>query len=325
MPYLKLALPSHESVMNALNKGNTLKMGEGIGIPTPQTFQARNIAEVKDISTKIQYPAVIKPKWSIVWKQNAKALYSRPSYVNSASELLSTYAKIDENFPAPLIQEYVPGYNISVALMFDRGEPKAACFIRVYRTMPITGGASVLRESIPPDPTLLRYASNLLKSMHWHGIAEVEFRVDSRDSTPKLMEINPRFWGSMNVAIESGVYFPHLLYLITKGEQIRPVFNYKIGVKFRQLNLDFQNLGLTLKGEPKLINTKSPNKLNAVLRFLKFYEKNMHYDGFTLFDPLPFFKGEADFAYGTTKNMIPRKRLRIQHSAKARARWYSDT
>ena len=311
-PYLNLALPRHESVLNALDKSHTLKAAEEIGIPTPQTFHAKNIDEVRDISTKIQYPAVIKPKWSIIWERNGRcvrARYSRPSYVNSASELLSTYAKNDENFPTPLIQEYVPGYNISVAFLFDHGEPKAACFIRVYRTMPITGGTSVLRESIPPDPTLLRYTSNLLKSMHWHGVAEVEFRVDSRDSTPKLMEINPRFWGSMNVAIESGVDFPYLLYLIAKGEQIRPVFNYKIGVKFRELNLDSQNLLLTLKGEPKLINTKPSNKLNAVFRFLKFYEKNIHYDGFTLSDPLPFFMGEVNFVRGITNNMISRKRF----------------
>ncbi len=40
----------------------------------------------------------------------------------------------------------------------------------------------------------------------------VEFKLDPRDNTPKLMEINPRFWGSLALAIESGVNFPYLLY-----------------------------------------------------------------------------------------------------------------
>ena len=316
-PYLKLALPSHESLMKALDKSQTLEAAENIGIPTPQTFRPRNTAEVNDISTKIQYPAVIKPRRSYVWEQNGKAWYSRPSYANSASELLSTYAKVDETFPEPLIQEYVPGHNISVALLFDHGEPKAACFIRVYRTMPLTGGTSVLRESVPPDPTLLKYATDLLKSLHWHGVAEVEFKVDPRNLAPKLMEINARIWGSMNVAIESGVDFPYLLYLLAKGEQIRPIFKYKIGVKFRWLKGDSQNLHSILRGEPKLVNTEPANKLNAVLRFLQFYEKNIHYDGFTLYDPLPFFMEEASFAYEATKNMTWRKLFRAQHSAKS--------
>jgi len=303
-PYLKLALPSHESVVKAFDKSQTLKAAEEIGIPTPQTFRARNIAEVKDISTKIQYPAVIKSRWSYVWERNGKALYSRPYYVNSASELVSTYVKVDENFPAPLVQEYIPGYNISVALLLDRGEPKAACFIRVYRAMPITGGTSVLRESVLPDPTLLRYASDLLRKLRWHGVAEVEFRVDSRDLTPKLMEVNARLWASMNVAIESGVDFPYLLYLLIKGEHVHPVFSYRSGVKFRWLDGDTQNLRSTLRSEQRLLNVEPAKKLKAVLRFLKFYEKNIHYDGFTVFDPLPFFMNEAFFIYGNAKNII---------------------
>jgi len=34
------------------------------------------------------------------------------------------------------------------------------------------------------------------ESLDWHGVAMVEFWIDSRDGKPKLMEINPRFWGT---------------------------------------------------------------------------------------------------------------------------------
>jgi predicted ATP-grasp superfamily ATP-dependent carboligase len=301
--YLKLALPSHESVIKALDKFQTLAAAEKLGIPIPKTFLPKNIVELREVSIKIQYPAVIKPR-SFFRGQNGKTNFSRPCYVNSASELISTYSKVEKDFPSSLIQEFVPGQNISVALLFDHCEPMAACAIGVKRTKPVTGGDSVLRESIPLDPMLLRYATTLLRSLKWHGVAEVEFKVDSRDRTPKLMEINARFWGSMNVAIDSGVDFPYLLYLLAKGEQIRPVFNYRIGVKFRWLNGDVQNLQSTLKGEPKLVTMKPSNKLKAVLRFLKFYEKNIHYDGFSWFDPLPFFLDEALFLYETAKSII---------------------
>ena len=303
-PYLKLALPSHESVLKALDKSLTLETAEAMGIPTPQTFRPRDLADVRDISAKIQYPAVIKPRYSYVWDNNGKTNHSRPYYVNSPAELVSTYAKVDEKFPAPLIQEYVPGYNISVAVLFDHGELKAACFIRVYRTMPITGGTGVLRESIPIDPTLLKYSSDLLRSLHWHGVAEVEFRVDSRTLTPKLMEVNARFWGSMNVAILSGVDFPYLLYLLAAGEPVSPTFNYKIGIKYRWFDADEQNFRLLLKSKQRLLNVESADKANAVLRFLKFYQKNLHYDGFSLSDPLPFFMNEAFYASGILKGII---------------------
>ncbi len=240
--HLKLVLPSHESVEIACDKSRTLELAENLGIPTPVTFRASNLTEVQAISSKIQYPAVIKPRYSFVWGKNGKANFSRPSYVNSPSELVSVYTKVNEIFPAPLIQEYVSGYNISVPLLFDRGKPIAACSIKEHRTMPLTGGISVLRESVPLNPMLLKYASSLLKGLLWHGVADVEFRVNSKDLTPKLMEINARFWGSMKVAIESGVDFPYLMFLLAKGERLDPIFTYKIGVKCRWLIGDTQNL-----------------------------------------------------------------------------------
>ncbi len=314
-PYLKLALPSHKSVMKALDKSQTLEAAQEIGIPTPETFYPKDMAEVRAISTKIRYPAVIKPRNSYVWGNNGIALHSRPSYVKSSSELVSTYAEVDLNFPAPLIQEYVPGYNISVALLFDHGEPRAACFIRVYRTMPVTGGTSVLRESIPIDPKLLRYAIDLLKSLCWHGVAEVEFRVSSKDLTPKLMEINARFWGSMNVAIKSGVDFPYLLYLLANGEQVPSIFDYRVGVKYRWLDADQQNFCLVLKSVEKPVNVDYRDKLSAVIRFLKFYEKNLHYDGFSWSDPLPFFMNEAFYANVMLKGVI---KFKVVERAKSR-------
>jgi predicted ATP-grasp superfamily ATP-dependent carboligase len=310
-PFLRLVLPSHESILKVIDKGETLKLAKDMGIPIPKTLCPRNINEAIDASVITGYPAVIKPRTSFVVAQSGEIKYSRPFYVNSSSELISTYAKVETDFPAPMIQEYVPGHNISIALLFDRGEPKAACAIKVTRTLPVTGGNSVLRESVAADPTLLRCASDLLKKLNWHGIAEVEFRIDSRDSTAKLMEINGRFWGSMNVAIESGLDFPYLMYLLAKGEQVRPTFKYRLGVKFRWLNADSENLRFTLKGEPKLIYIGPPNKLNAILRFLQFFERDLHYDGFTLSDPLPFFTDEAFYIYTNAKQIMRHTRALV--------------
>ncbi len=314
-PFLKLALPSHESVLKAFDKLETLKVAKKIGIPTPQTICPLNLSEVETIAKRIKYPAVIKPRCSFVWNNKGKSKYSRPFYVKSPAELTAIYAKVNEDFSNPLIQEYVPGYNISIAVLFDHGELKAACFIRVYRTIPITGGTGVFRESIPIDSALLDFTSDLLQNLNWHGIAEVEFRVDSRNLSPKLMEVNARFWGSINVAIESGVDFPYLLYLLAMGEHVNPTFNYKIGVKYRWLDADEQNLRLILKSRQKFLNIESKDKTNAVLRFLKFYEKDLHYDGFSISDPLPFFMNEAFYASNIVKKTFTDKILgRANHT-----------
>ena len=101
-----------------------------------------------------------------------------------------------------------------------------------------------------------------------------------------------------------------MLFLLAKGERFDSVFEYKIGVKFRWLNADAQNLRSTLRNEPRLLNQGPADKLNAVLRFLKVYERNLHYDGLTMSDPLPFFMDEALAAYGIINKVNWRKILR---------------
>jgi predicted ATP-grasp superfamily ATP-dependent carboligase len=53
-------------------------------------------------------------------------------------------------------------------------------------------------------PDLVDMALTLLKEMHWYGPAEVEFRIDTRDGRPTLMEVNPRLCGSMYTATACG-------------------------------------------------------------------------------------------------------------------------
>ncbi|MDG6223218.1 MAG: ATP-grasp domain-containing protein [Candidatus Bathyarchaeota archaeon] len=305
-PYVKLALPRHESLMKTIDKSETLKLAQTIGIPIPKTFYTKNTSDVEDAATKIKYPAVIKPKRSWEFREK-KTYFSHPFYANSASELVSTYTEIEKAFPEAMIQEYIPGHNMQIGLIFDHGKPMAACAIREHRTFPVTGGQSVLRETVNLDPTILEYASNLLKSLNWHGIAEVEFRVDSRDLTPKLMEINPRFWGSMNVAIESGVDFPYLLYLLAKEKKINPIFKYRTGIKFRLLTQDIKNLQITLKNESKLAQTQPVNKIKTILNFLKIYETNLHYDGLKVNDPLPFFMENTFSIYLKSRDWLKQK------------------
>jgi predicted ATP-grasp superfamily ATP-dependent carboligase len=98
----------------------------------------------------------------------------------------------------------------------------------------------------------------------WHGVAMVEFRI-TPDGTPYLMEINTRFWGSLQLAVNAGVDFPWLLYQITCGSQVMPVSDYRTGIRLYWLlgNLDW--LYLMLRDSEFSIK----EKLMAVASFLK--------------------------------------------------------
>lgn len=284
----KLPLPPHETLEKTLDKELTFRLAIKDGIPTPETYFVRSLRELKAISEKVKYPAVIKPRWSWVWNRG-KALFRRPSYVNSAGELLSVYEVIHRDFPFPLIQEYIPGTNYSVATLYCNSQLKAICGIKVYRAMPVTGGNSVYRESVELDPAMKKYALQLLEALDWYGIAEIEFRVDSRDHIPKLMEINGRFWGSLEVAVAAGVDFPYLLYCLATDSEVRPVLSYRKGVKCRWFGGDVQHLLSVLKGVSNGASLQWPSRLRTLIDFLKFYEKGLMYDSLCCDDPMPFF------------------------------------
>ena len=74
----------------------------------------------------------------------------------------------------------------------------------------------------------------------------VEFLV-ADDGTPYLMEVNTRFWGSLQLAIDAGVDFPYLLYRVFTGEEVPAELGYREGVRLRWLLGDLDRLYLVLR------------------------------------------------------------------------------
>jgi len=189
------------------------------------------VYEIRNIAGKVAYPVVIKPRDST----SSRGV----QYAHSEEELIRIYRRFIKSYDnSALIQEYIPGDGYGVSVLFNQGELRALFTHRRLREYPITGGPSTLRESVR-HPEMERIAVKLLEYMEWHGVAMVEFKLDKRTNRPVLIEVNPRFWGSINQAIASGVNFPYLLYKMATEGDIEPVLKYKLGVKTRLLKRDF--------------------------------------------------------------------------------------
>jgi protein tyrosine phosphatase (PTP) superfamily phosphohydrolase (DUF442 family) len=102
---------------------------------------------------------------------------------------------------------------------------------RRIRETPPTGGVSCCAISIY-ESDLLAIGKRLLDALVWHGVAMVEFKRERSTGDLYLMEINPKFWGSLDLAIASGVDFPVLDVSMAIGEEIPYSNDYKIGIKF---------------------------------------------------------------------------------------------
>jgi len=265
-----LPIPSFEKLQFANRKDKILKLAEDKGIPIPKTWYIDDITQLNDLKASLPYPVVIKPK------NSAGAV--GVSYPKNSDELIKQYLTVHRRFPYPLIQERIPshgnGYGASF-LMGKSGDVKASFVHKRLREYPVTGGASTLRESVRNDD-VRDMAHTLLKALDWFGVAMVEFKMDPRDGIPKLMEINPRFWGSLSLAVAAGVNFPYLLLKMSRGENFKPVEHYQIGKKCRWL----------LPGDI-LHFIFNPKRMDLLPGFFNFWDKQTSYDILSLKDPLP--------------------------------------
>jgi predicted ATP-grasp superfamily ATP-dependent carboligase len=260
----------------ASDKNNLHRLADSLGVPTPTLFYIEKPGEISDILGEIPFPSVLKPARSRL-RLNGRWMYTSVTRLRSRDELLRLI-KDDSLPPCPfMIQREILGEGQGAFAICEHGEPKVFFSHRRIREKPPWGGVSVLRESIPVDPIMREYSERILKRLHWHGVAMVEFKREQNTGILYLMEINGRFWGSLQLAIDSGIDFPLLLVQLYKGDKIQPKQDYRVGIRSRWLLGDLDHLLARLSKKGR--NDVAIPSFGSFLRdFIKIYQKNTYYE-----------------------------------------------
>jgi len=246
--YTTLPFVPYATYEFASNKFKLFKYAQEKGIPIPHTIFVAPGEEVpENLLHKLNYPVVIKPGKSRVVMDN-KVVSAGISYAQSLSELAEKIYNNGLLRHVPfLIQEKIDGDGVGLFVLYEGGEPKILFSHRRLREKPPSGGVSVLCESIALDPLVKEYGLRILNNLKWHGVAMVEFKRSNTNGLPYLMEINARFWGSLQLAIDSGVDFPFELYRMAMGKRVTNDIPYKIGQRCKWLLGDLDHFYLLLK------------------------------------------------------------------------------
>jgi predicted ATP-grasp superfamily ATP-dependent carboligase len=228
-PLVRIPFADAEVTRRVHDKGTLAAFARERGIACPATFFPRGPADAAAMARELPYPVLIKPRHSSGGRGIVR--------VECVADFPAAYSRVHARSAAPIVQECLPpgGEALGVAVLMNfASEPKASFAYRRLREYPIAGGPSTLRESIW-NPELQERAERLLASLGWTGVAMVEFKVDPRNGDPKLLEVNPRFWGSLHHAIVCGVDFPFLVYRLAMDGDVDRVRRYRIGVRSRSL------------------------------------------------------------------------------------------
>jgi predicted ATP-grasp superfamily ATP-dependent carboligase len=280
-----IPLPQKKSFRIASDKYKTTLLAKGAKVDCPITLLPSSQEDLKFLANKLEYPVVIKPRKS----SGSRGI----RVVNNAKELIHLYEKIHKVYPSPLIQEFIPqGERYDVCLLYNHEHQLKGSFIqKELRHFPVEMGPSTVQESVE-YPELLEISKKLMEDLNWTGIVEIEYMIDPRNGSPKLMEINPRFWNSLELSIQCGVDFPSLLLKVAKKESFENRFHYDIGKRTRWL-IPGDILHFVTNKDRFAMNPSFISRKRAPLKD----------DSFLLSDPLPTLATVAAcFRYGINPN-----------------------
>jgi predicted ATP-grasp superfamily ATP-dependent carboligase len=290
-PNVILACVPEEKMRLISDKSHLFRVAARLGVPIPGTLHLNHAEELGEHWDRLpQFPVVIKPGLSQI-PHGDGFISGGVMYADSRETLHQLYTTRPALRYPSMIQEKINGAGTGLFTLYDKDRHLALFSHRRLREKPPSGGVSVVSESVALDPQMVEDAARLLSAVEWTGVAMVEFKRDERDGRAKLMEINGRLWGTLQLAIACGVDFPSLLmdYLKGKDPSITPG-RYKTGHKLKWFLGTLDHLAIRLKNRREALNLipGSPSKGRALMQFLHIWEKNTSFDVFDWDDPSPF-------------------------------------
>jgi predicted ATP-grasp superfamily ATP-dependent carboligase len=238
--HFRVPTPSFPVVRTAWDKRETYSCAAELGIPVPRCWFPRSGADLELVD--LEAPVVVKPaiKEHFIYETKVKAWRA-----DDREQLRTMYRRAVEVIPADevIVQEMVPGdgtSQLAYCALFKDGRALGEMTVRRLRQHPSDfGRASTYVETIEL-PELAELATRLLKRVGYYGLVEVEFKRDTRDGCPKLLDVNARTWGYHSLGFAAGVDFPRMLFADQLGYDVLPA-RARAGVRWIRLETDLPN------------------------------------------------------------------------------------
>ena len=226
--HIRVPVPSIELIEEVHNKGTLAAYAQDNGLCAPPTIFPASIEELESRADEIALPAFVKLRESADGVGIAK-VDTREELITYFKSLVEDYGLAPEDYP--IVQQGVPGDDYCVTTLFDQGQLIACMTYRNIRQFPADKGAGVVRETVKAEK-MESVCEALLGPKGWHGVAEIDFRwTGDLDEDPWLIEVNPRFWGGLTQAVESGWDYPWLLYRLAVDGKVDPPDEVSYDVK----------------------------------------------------------------------------------------------
>lgn len=228
--------PSRDIFLAAGRKDRVARLARQLGVPVPATHELESLAEIPALVRRLQFPVIVKGVHSSGSQQ--VELVRDPAALVPVVERVAALRQ-DRSLPLPIVQEFIDGQGYGLTALVRRGEPVAVFMHRRLAEHDIAHGVRLAHgapgaQSVD-EPEMRQSGLAVLQALCWDGMAMVEFRRRARDGRFYLIEVNPRFVGSLELAVACGIDFPWLYAQMAAGRPVVGPNRYRVGLRYRWL------------------------------------------------------------------------------------------
>jgi D-aspartate ligase len=201
-----------EVLLAMLDKNRTYALADRHGIPAPRTFPVSSPEDLDRAADTIGFPCALKAVNSHLFARHFK---DKAFTAHDRGTLHQAFGRTHDAGLEMLLTEIVPGpdsgFQSYYGYLVDGGESLFHFTKRKPRQYPIGFGNGTFHVT-EWIPEVARLGHEFLRAVGARGLANVEFKRDSRDGGLKLIECNHRFTASTAVMLAAGVDMPLFTY-----------------------------------------------------------------------------------------------------------------
>jgi len=201
-PEVRIPFGSFEDFNRLNDKYSILQIANDLHIPTPKHLKIETIEDLDKVES-IGFPIVLKCRLASGVKEALRVCDSLNGLRKAYEELTSSKARYSF-FPRDelVAEEFIEGKIYGGCFSVKEGVILASITQKRDWTIPPSGGFGA-RNTTQNIPELIRYGELLFDKVKWTGPAQLEFIYDEQQKKYKLIEINPRFWGTIALSIKA--------------------------------------------------------------------------------------------------------------------------
>ena len=231
-------LPPLDSLNTALDKWSLAKHMKDHMINGPHSINLKPEEFQHIDELNFSFPCLIKPTVNTgggigILKINSKEELIK--YINNKNPVHSI-----------LLQEYINGFDLGCNVLCSQGQILATTIQKgnLYNNIPYSPqiGLQFIKED-----KALELAKKLMKSLNWSGVANIDMIYDQDRDLVQILEINPRYWLTIDASAIAGVNFPYLYCLNALN------VNFEIPAYSELIYLNLKGLVKSVRKDPLLL------------------------------------------------------------------------